>query len=221
MLLYIKDLTFGWQKESLFENISCHLIHKEIIQLSGENGSGKTTLLKLISGMIPHFSRGEILKGEVLVKGRSILTESPKTFFPTIAFIPSLNLEFFLFTETLNQEILLTRSILKINEELVKRRLDEFTIFFPDIIEFINVPLKEMHINQKILALTFIFYLQNAYLYLFDEVFSAFSEPSIQQWYSLFNWLSSKGCAVIFVDHQQQNEKFSRWLLKDKKLIKL
>jgi ABC-type cobalamin/Fe3+-siderophores transport system ATPase subunit len=55
MILKIENLTFGWQQETLFENISNHLNQKEIVQLSGENGSGKTTLLQIISGMIEKF----------------------------------------------------------------------------------------------------------------------------------------------------------------------
>lgn len=221
MLLQIENLTFGWQKEPLFENISGHLNEKEVVQLSGENGSGKTTLFQLISGMIPHFSRGEILKGDVFINGHSILKEPPKNFFPTIAFIPSLNLDFFLLTESLMQEMLLTRSILKINEHLEKERLEQFSNFFPDINEFIDVPFKEIQFNQKIIALTFIFYLQNAQLYLFDEVMTTFSESIIQRWYSFFEWLSSNGCAILFVNHHQQAEQFRQWFLSNKKLVRL
>ena len=223
MLLQIENLTFGWQKEKepLFENINFHLNQKEIVQLSGENGSGKTTLLKLISGMIPHFSRGEILNGQVFINERSVLTKPPKYFFPIIAFIPSFNLDFFLLTETLAQEILLTRSVLKISEGLVRKRLDEFCNFFPSVADFMNVPLKNQEFKQKIISLTFIFYLQNARLYLLDEVLTAFSKSLVKQWYLFFNWLSSRGSAIIFVDHQHQNNTFSQWLLKDKKLNKL
>jgi energy-coupling factor transporter ATP-binding protein EcfA2 len=222
MLLQIENLTFGWHKKQgpLFENINCHLANNEIIQLAGENGSGKTTLLKLIAGMIPHFSRGEILTGEVFIKGRSIKKAAPKNFFPAIAFIPSLNLDFFLLTESLTQEMLLTSSILKINEDQVKQRLNEFGNFFPDLSDFMNLPLKQQQFWQKVLSLTFIYYLQNAQLYLFDEVFTMFAESLIPQWYSFFKWLSSKGSAIIFVDHQRQGKRFSQWLLKDRGLVR-
>ncbi len=222
-MLQIKNLTFGWQKEKepLFENINCDLNQKEIVQLSGENGSGKTTLLKIITGMVPHFNRGEILKGEVFINGRSVLKQSPKAFFPIIAFIPSINLDFFLLTETLAQEMLLAGSILKISESRIKKRFDEFCNFFPVLADIMNVPLKGQEFRQKILSLTFIFYLQNTRLYLFDEVLTAHSESMIEQWYSFFNWLSSQGSAIIFIDHQHQNKTFSQWLLTDKKLKKL
>ncbi len=221
MLLDIQNLIFGWQKESLFENINCQLMRGEIIQLVGENGSGKTTLLHLISGMIPHFSRGEMLNGEILINGRSILKAPPKTFFPAIAFIPSLNLDFFLLTESLKQEMLLTSAILKISAAQAEKRLDEFSNFFPSISELMDMPFKVMPLRQKILALNLIYYLQDAQLFLIDEVFTVFTESIIQSWHSFFRWVSSKNCAIIFVDHQQQAEGISRWTIIGKKLVSL
>ncbi len=221
MLLDIQNLIFGWQKETLFDNINCQLMRGEIVQLVGENGSGKTTLLHLISGMIPHFSRGETLSGEILINGRSILKAAPKSFFPTIAFIPSLNLDFFLLTESLKQEILLTTATLKIDAVQAEKRLDEFLNFFPSITEFIDIPFKMMLLHQKILAISLIFYLQEARLFLFDEVFTVFTESLVQRWHSFFHWLSSQNCAIIFVDHQHQAEGVPKWILTDNKLVSL
>jgi len=218
-LLSIENLTFGWQNKPLFDNVSCRLQKNQIVQLTGENGAGKTTLLQLISGMIPHFNRGEILQGNIFINGQSILHESPKHFFPTIAFIPSINLDFFLFAETLVQEILLIRSILKIERDLAEKRLTEFSDFFPDVVGIVDMRFKDMQIQQKVLALTFIFYIQNARLFLFDEVLSLFSRSVNHQWFSFFEYLSSNGCAVIFVNHQLRIEKYSQWLIKNRNLL--
>jgi len=221
MVIQIENLTFGWQQQPLFENISCQFHSKDVIQLSGENGSGKTTLLQLISGLIPHFNRGEILTGDIFINKRSILQEPPKNFFPSIAFIPGINLDFFLLTESLRQEILLTRAILKTGESWLSERLDEFSKFFPGIEQLMDMPFKQMPINYRIISITFIYYLQNARVYLFDEIMTTFPESEIQQWYSFFERLSSNGCIIFFINHHQQVEQFSQWLLKDKKLVKL
>ena len=220
MVLQIENLTFGWQKESLFENISGKFLSNEIIQLSGENGSGKTTLLHLISGMIPHFSRGEILTGEIYINNRSLFQEPPKRFFPTIAFIPSINFDFLLLTESLKQEIVLATAILNSAKSRIAQQLDEFSSFFPSITGLMDIPFKQMQFNQKILSITFIYYLQNAQLYLFDEVMTTFPVSEIQQWYSFFQWLSANDCVTIFVNHHQRMEEFSQWTLKNKKLLK-
>jgi len=221
MFLVIQNLTFGWTKDVLFENINYGLKQGEIVQLSGENGTGKTTLLNLVAGLIPHFNRGEILHGDIMINGHSILSASPKHFYPTIALVPSVNLELFLLTETLNEEILLARSFSNINETTFNNHLDEYSRFFPEVVDMINLPIENMKPGEKILALTFIFYLQNAKLFLFDEVLATFSQSQIDQWYSFFNWLITKDCAVIFIDHQHRAAGISQWLLKDKKLIRL
>jgi ABC-type Mn2+/Zn2+ transport system ATPase subunit len=219
MLLSIKNLTFGWQEKPLFEAVDCQLNEEEIIHLSGENGSGKTTLLKLIAGMIPHFFQGKILTGNIEIRGKSIRDNSPKNFYPHIAFIPSVQLELFLLTESLAQELLLTRGILKINEPTLSNRSNEFSQFFPGINDLFHLPFKTMPMQQQVLALTFIFYLQKAQLYLFDEVISGVGETSAVQWYSFFDWVASKGSSVIFVDHQPRSHGYQKWLLENKKLF--
>ena len=220
MQLIIENLTFGWNQELLFDRACIQLQPNEIIQLVGENGVGKTTLLSLIAGMVPHFSRGAVLTGDIRLDGRSILKESPQHFFPAIALIPSGNLELFLLTETLNQEVLLTRSMLPIDENTVKKKLTEFANYFPEITALPQEPIDNFSLSQKIVALTFIYYLQNAQLYLFDEVFATFSVRQVRQFYSFFDWLRSNGSSIIFVDHQHDKEKYPQMLLKDKGLTR-
>ncbi|MBN2092402.1 ATP-binding cassette domain-containing protein, partial [candidate division KSB1 bacterium] len=82
MLLSIENLTFAWLNETLFENISMKVGTGQIIVLKGENGCGKSTFLQIMAGMIPHFSRGRILKGDVLLENQSIIHSTPSAFFP-------------------------------------------------------------------------------------------------------------------------------------------
>lgn len=219
MLLKIDNLNFGWQSSLLLEGITAQLMPGDTVQLMGPNGAGKTTLLHLIAGLIPHFHRGAILTGDIFIQGRSIMAHPPRTFFPLIAYIPSLNLDFFLLTESLHQELQLTAAILKIDPQMVEQRIHEFTEFFPAVRSISHVPFKSMPQDQKILALSLIFYLQRAQLYLFDEIFPLFSEHVICQWLEFFRWLSRSGCAMIFVDHQRATDHFSKWILNDKHLV--
>jgi len=220
-LLSIHHLTFGWEAQPIFSDVCCQLGTRDIIQLSGENGAGKTTLLQIISGMIPHFNRGKILQGEVRLKGRSIFQSSPKKFFPDIAFVPSRNLDFFLLTESLEEELVLARSILKLDDSIVAQRQQEFLAFFPQLVELQRRKFKNMDFNQKVVALTFVFYLQNASLFLFDEILNAFPSSELENWFSFFNWLSSNNCGVIFVNHNQRDQRYPQWILADKKLLSL
>lgn len=218
MLLAIRNLVFGWNKTTLFDNISCNLHEGEISQLKGENGAGKSTLLQLISGMFPHFNRGTKLQGDILIHERSIFMQPPKIFFPIIAIIPGTYLDFLLFTETLAQEIIITSAITKLNPKETEQRIMEFSTFFPVINSVKDVPFKLMNFDQKALALTLIFYLQKPQLFLFDEIINPASSHAIQQWTSFFNHLGAQGCAVIFVNHQHPINDYPCWMLKNKTL---
>jgi ABC-2 type transport system ATP-binding protein len=50
-MIEIKDLSFGYKKQKLFDSLDLSLSPGNIYGLLGKNGAGKTTLLKLISGL--------------------------------------------------------------------------------------------------------------------------------------------------------------------------
>ena len=109
-MLEIENLTFGWN-EILLKHVHARLNSGDLVWLQGENGCGKTTLLKIMSGMIPHFSQGRVLQGDIRIKKRSLLKNPPKTFFPIIAYLPAINSEFYLLNTTLEQEMSLIRAM--------------------------------------------------------------------------------------------------------------
>lgn len=218
MLLKIENLNFGWEKTLLLKDINARLGPGQIVQLMGPNGAGKTTLLHLIAGLIPHFHRGAMLTGDILIQGRSIMTAPPKSFFPKIAYVPSTHLDLFLLTESLHQELELTSSILKADRAWREQRLAEFAEFFPETNEMWGIPFKTALLQQKILALTLIYYVQQAQLFLFDEIFPSFSAPLKAKWLEFFQFLGQNDCTVIFVDHQRATNHFGKWILTEKHL---
>ncbi len=65
----LKDITFGYSKQLLFNGLNFVLHERERIGLTGPNGIGKTTLLKIIVGLLkPH-------TGRIIFKGRVCKTE--------------------------------------------------------------------------------------------------------------------------------------------------
>lgn len=218
MLLKIENLNFGWDETLLLKGISAQLGSGQIVQLMGPNGAGKTTLLHLIAGLIPHFHRGAMLTGDILIQGRSILTAPPKSFFPKIAYVPSMHLDLFLLTESLHQELELTSGILRADCAWREQRIAEFAAFFPEIKEIWHIPFKTAPHQQKILALSLIYYVQQAQLFLFDEIFPSFSEPLKSKWLEFFQFLGQNHSTVIFVDHQRATNYFGKWLLNEKHL---
>lgn len=214
MLLDIQNLTFSWFDEPLLKNISTSLSPGDIIQLKGENGAGKTTLLKLISGAIPHFSQGKLLSGDILINNNSIIANPPGHFFPMIAFVPSRYIEFFLFSDNLKQEILMTRAIINLNEDGIKYRHQQFCDIFSNMNALLQISFSKMEYKQKVLSLTYIYFLQGARLFLLDEAISNKND----EWIAFFELLKSMDCSAIFASHQFKNNTMKIWELKKGKI---
>ncbi len=202
MLLQIENLTFGWLDTPLLNLVNCSMDRGDIVQLTGENGSGKTTLLKLIAGMIPHFERGNVLHGNILFNDKAVFENPPKSFFPWIGFVPGKNLDFFLFSENMTDEVTFVSSVLKIDRKTIDARQHDFFNLFQGFKHIVKLPFKEMELSQKVLSLTFIYFLQNAVLYLFDEVLNRFSIDELNQWHDFFEFLAMKNKAILHIDHQ-------------------
>ncbi len=218
MLLRIENLTFAWLNDILFDNISINVDNGEIIILKGENGCGKSTFLQIIAGMIPHFNRGRILMGDVLIKEKSIIRSAPRTFFPEIAYLPEKNIELFLFTENLNEEILLLQAILNLEIRHLEDRKNNFIKFFPELENFQKLPFYLMKVSQKKLILLLIYFLQDAKLFLLDEIFKSFTPDESCQFINFVMAGRQAGKTFLLVNHQEI-EPFKTWELKNKKIV--
>ena len=64
-LLKIEDLSFGYEKAPVIENINLEVFEQDFIGVIGPNGGGKTTLLKAILGLVKP-NKGKIRFGESL-----------------------------------------------------------------------------------------------------------------------------------------------------------
>ena len=69
IMLEVKNLSAGYGKKIIFENLSFCLEAGSFTALCGKNGSGKSTLLNLISGIVPS---GLSFEGDVLFEGESV-----------------------------------------------------------------------------------------------------------------------------------------------------
>ncbi len=67
-LLTATGLTKRYGSQTLFEHLSLHLQHGEMLALLGESGSGKSTLLNGLAALEP------LDRGQVLLQGRDLLS---------------------------------------------------------------------------------------------------------------------------------------------------
>lgn len=70
--LAIKNLSFGYDQELIFNDFSANIWRGEILGIVGKNGSGKTTLSHLLTGFLTPTS------GDVILNQRSLLHDSIK-----------------------------------------------------------------------------------------------------------------------------------------------
>lgn len=82
MSLQVKNLSFGYSKKKILDNISFELKDEKLTILLGANGSGKSTLFKLLLGFYKNYS------GKILINGNESRSINTKDRSKMIAYIP-------------------------------------------------------------------------------------------------------------------------------------
>ena len=82
--LVIENLTVGYAKKPVLENVSLTFMPSQITALIGKNGCGKSTLLKTILGFIKPRS------GEINLDGKSIASFRPKALAQKLSYLPQI-----------------------------------------------------------------------------------------------------------------------------------
>lgn len=81
-LFNVKDISFSYDNEEIFSQISFSIEKGDVLCILGPNGTGKTTLIKCLNGL------HEIDSGEILINGKDIKKLSFKEISKHIGYIP-------------------------------------------------------------------------------------------------------------------------------------
>ena len=79
--LDVKEISAGYGKGKVIENISFRLEQGVLMGVIGANGSGKTTLLKALCGILPH-------EGACTLEETLLESQSPKQLAKLVSYIP-------------------------------------------------------------------------------------------------------------------------------------
>lgn len=79
-LVSLQEVTCGYPKKVVFQNLSLRLYPGQFAGLVGPSGTGKSTLLKAILGIVP------ILSGSISVSGNRVSQQTP----PYVGYVPQI-----------------------------------------------------------------------------------------------------------------------------------
>ena len=81
-LFEVKNISFSYDGEEIFENISFSIDKGDVLCILGPNGTGKTTMIKCLNGL------HDIESGDILINGKNIKKLSFKEISRHIGYIP-------------------------------------------------------------------------------------------------------------------------------------
>jgi energy-coupling factor transport system ATP-binding protein len=118
----------------------------ELCLLVGPSGSGKSTLLGAVSGLVPHFTGGE-LRGRVTVAGRDTRTHRPRDLADVVGTVGQDPLAHFV-TDTVEDELAYGMESLGLPGDVMRRRVEE-TLDLLGLAELRDRPLATLSGGQR------------------------------------------------------------------------
>lgn len=194
-ILKIENLTTGYGKKKVINEISFEVSYGEIVVLIGHNGAGKSTILKTIFGLLPIWS------GNIFFDGNRIQKLSPKASIERgIIYAPQGNR---IFADLTVLENLKIGGAKLQNEIAFKEELEKILSIFPSLIDKLSQRAGTLSGGEKqMLALANALILSPKLL-LLDEPSLGLS-PSLTT--SVFKTIqeinSSKGLSIIIVEQK-------------------
>jgi ABC-2 type transport system ATP-binding protein len=190
-LLEIIELTGGYTKKPILQNVSFTVNKNEIVGLIGLNGAGKSTTIKHIIGLMePHH-------GEIKINGRNFI-EDKEEYRKQFTFIPETPIlydeltleEHFELTAMaygLERTIFQERMASLIHEFRMSKRLKWFPAHF------------SKGMKQKVMIMCA--FLVQPSLYIVDEPFVGLDPLGIQSLLDLMNKMKESGAGILMSTH--------------------
>ena len=82
LLFDVRNISFSYEDELIFSNISFSIEKGDVLCILGPNGTGKTTMIKCLNGLY------DIDDGEIFINGKNIKTSSFSEISKHIGYIP-------------------------------------------------------------------------------------------------------------------------------------
>ncbi|MEI6249588.1 MAG: ATP-binding cassette domain-containing protein [Actinomycetes bacterium] len=122
-MISLSNATLRYEGAPVFADVNFEILAGEFVLLMGATGSGKSSLLRVMNGLTPHLTGGE-LTGDVQVNNRSIRNVRPRELAESIGYIGQDPLAGFV-SDRVEDELAFTMESLGLSAEVMRKRVEE------------------------------------------------------------------------------------------------
>ncbi len=196
--IFLQDVTFRYTgaSEDAISHLTCNILDKSFVGITGTNGSGKTTLSYLLNGLIPKEIDGK-MDGQVVVDGDST-KDFPVSHFAKNIGIVFQNPENMIFNLSVAEEVGFGPSNLGLDD--ISRRVTE-SLIAVGLEGFESKDPNTLSLGQKQKLCIASTLAMNTDYILLDEPSSMLDYKSSVQLYKLLKKLNSAGKTIIVIEH--------------------
>ncbi|MGH3979861.1 MAG: ABC transporter ATP-binding protein, partial [Pseudonocardiaceae bacterium] len=117
------SVTYAGADAPVLQDVSLVIPEGELALVIGPTGAGKSTLLRLVNGLVPHFTGGE-LRGRVRVDGRDTRTHRPRDLADVVGVVGQDPLAGFV-TDVVEDELAYGMESLGLPHPVMRKRVEE------------------------------------------------------------------------------------------------
>lgn len=199
MLLKVNNLTGGYRKKTIVNDISFSLNIGDILCILGPNGCGKSTLLKMLLRLIP------LKKGEIFIDDMNLYEISRKHLAKLLSYIPQNDSILFPYTAV---EVISMGKTPQLNSfhGPTKEDLEEAYKILEklNILHLANKPFTKLSGGERQLILIGRAINQDAKIFIMDEPTSSLDYKNQQVVLKIIRKLSKRNKTIIFTTHSPQ-----------------
>lgn len=198
MKFEVNDLTFGYSKKNVLQDVSFNVDDNEYLCLMGPNGSGKSTLMQIISGFLKPVSGSIAFEGKQL--NDWLNNDIGKKNYHQKVGILFQNVDIQLFNSSVYEEIAFGPKQMGLSADEIDERVNDCLnlLGIQDLKE--RVPYHLSGGEKRKVALASVLAL-NPEVILLDEPLVGLTEASRNEFLHLFEKLHQNGKTLIMITH--------------------